>query len=281
MNGFKVTFWGTRGSLPAPEPQFQQTGGNTNCIEVTCNDQTIIIDGGTGLRSLGNSLAKRKNRKQYEKLHVLLTHAHYDHVEGIPFFAPFFEEGRQIDIYCGNLDGSKNTKDTVLNLMRRPYFPVGPDVFCADVTYNDINSGEAFNLTNDIKVSTVDLNHPGGATGYRIDFEGKSFACITDTEHIPGKPDEAILKLIDQVDAFVYDCSFTDSELPRYVNFGHSTYEEGMRLCKLANAGCFLAFHHMPSRTDLQIEKIEAMIKLTMPDCGIAREGTSISLKSR
>ncbi|MEM9277188.1 MAG: MBL fold metallo-hydrolase [Pseudomonadota bacterium] len=276
MNGIEVTFWGTRGTLPAPGQQFQRAGGNTNCIEVTCGDHTIVIDAGTGLRQLGSSLITARPE---QKLHMLLTHAHYDHVEGVPFFAPFFEEGRKLDVYCGDLDGSSSTEDTVLNLMRRPYFPVGPDVFSANVAYNDIKSGDTFNLSEDIVVRTTALNHPGGATGYRIDFNGKSFACITDTEHIPNKPDENVLKLIDGVDLFIYDCSLTDAELPEFEGYGHSTYEEGMRLCESANAGSFRAFHHMPFRTDKDLEKIETFIRKKMPECGIAREGDKIVLK--
>ncbi|MEM7214208.1 MAG: MBL fold metallo-hydrolase [Pseudomonadota bacterium] len=276
MNGIEVTFWGTRGTLPAPGPQFQAFGGNTNCIEVTCGSHTIIIDGGTGLRPLGSSLV---SKQASQKLHMLLTHAHYDHVEGIPFFAPFYEENRKLDVYCGELDGSSSTKETVLNLMRRPYFPVGPDVFTAEVSYNDIRSGDKFNLSDEILVQTVGLNHPGGATGYRIDFQGKSFACITDTEHVPEKPDQAILELIEGVDLFVYDCSLTDQELPEFEGFGHSSFEEGMRLCESAKAGAFRAFHHMPFRTDADLAKIETIIQESMPESGVAREGDNIVLK--
>ncbi|MEM9331184.1 MAG: MBL fold metallo-hydrolase [Pseudomonadota bacterium] len=276
MTGIDVTFWGTRGTLPAPGPQFQHAGGNTNCIEVTCGTHTIVIDAGTGLRQLGSNLITQRSD---QVLHMLLTHAHYDHVEGVPFFAPFFEEDRKLDIYCGELDGSSSTKETVLNLMRRPYFPVGPDVFAADVSYNDIKSGDSFDLSDEIKVSTVELNHPGGATGYRIDYEGKSFACITDTEHIPGKPDEGILELIEEVDLFIYDCSLTDVELPEFEGYGHSSFEEGMRLCKRANAGSFRAFHHMPFRTDSDLEAMEKAIKHEMPESGVAREGDVISIK--
>ena len=275
MSNIEVTFWGTRGTLPAPGPQFQKAGGNTNCIEVTCGEHTVICDAGTGLRQLGSSLiTKRPN----QSIHLLLTHAHYDHVEGIPFFAPFFEEDRKLDIYCGELDGSPNTKATVLDLMRRPYFPVGPDVFTADVSYNDIKAGDTFSLSDEIEVRTVGLNHPGGATAYRIDYMGNSFACVTDTEHEPGKTDEGILQLIENVDLFIYDCSLTDRELPEFEGYGHSSFEEGMRLCKAANAGAFKAFHHMPFRTDKDLDKIEKIIQRELPKCGVAREGETIRL---
>lgn len=271
----EIKFWGTRGTLPAPGPQFQRAGGNTNCIEVTCGTDTIILDAGTGIRQLGSSIIREMPS---QNLHLLLTHAHYDHVEGIPFFAPFFEEGRKLDVYCGELDGSSGTKETVLNLMRRPYFPVGPDVFTADVTYNDVKTGGSFDLSDRIKINTCPLNHPGGATAYRVDFEGKSFACVTDTEHVPGKLDRAVLNLIEGVDLFVYDCSLTDQELPEFEGYGHSTFEEGMRLCKASGASAFMAFHHMPFRTDQELDEIEKLIKEDLPDSGVAREGQKVLL---
>lgn len=272
---FDVTFWGTRGTLPAPGPQFAKAGGNTNCIEVRCGGQTIVIDAGTGIRELGSRLAAEQPDQQ---VHMLLTHAHYDHVEGVPFFAPFFMQGKKIDIYSGELDGSSGTKDTVLNLMRRPYFPVGPAVFTADVSYKDIKAGDRFDLPEGVKVTTAELNHPGGATAYRIDFQGRSFACITDTEHVPGKHDENVLELIDNVDLFIYDCSLTDEEYPDFAGYGHSTYEEALRLQKIANAGAVAAFHHMPFRVDTELDAIERMLKEQNSKNRIAREGHTVKL---
>ena len=269
---FEVTFWGTRGTLPVSGSPFVRTGGNTNCTEITCGEHTIIIDAGTGIRELGSKLVTTDPDR---KIHLLLTHAHYDHVEGIPFFAPFFTENSTVDITCGKLDGAKSIKETLSRLMKRPFFPVGPEVFTANIEYQDLKDNETFAISDEIKVSTVPLNHPGGATGYRIDYNQRSFACITDTEHEPGKPDEAILKLIDGVDIFSYDSSLTDEELPDFKGYGHSTFEEGMRLCKLANAGAMRAFHHMPFRSDDELDLIEKKIKAENPKSGVAREGVT------
>lgn len=271
-----VTFWGTRGTLPTPGALFQKAGGNTNCIEVQCGEHTIILDAGTGIRQLGSQIATSGYR---QKIHLLLTHAHYDHVEGLPFFAPFFEPERKIDVYCGELDGSSGTKDTVLNLMRRPYFPVGPEVFAADVSYNNVQTGQSFVIGGEVKVRTCPLNHPGGATAYRIDYKGSSFACVTDTEHTPGKHDDTIINLIDGVDLFVYDCSLLDSELSEFQGYGHSTHEEGIRLCQLAGAGGIMATHHMPFRTDSELDSIQKNLYGSHTRSGIAREGDEIVLK--
>ena len=272
---FEVTFWGTRGTLPAPGQQFARAGGNTNCTEVSCGDQIVVFDAGTGIRELGSRLAAERPNHY---VHLLLTHAHYDHVEGVPFFAPFFMDGSKVDVYCGELDGSTGTMDTVLNLMRRPYFPVGPNVFTADVRYIDLKKNASFSIANKISVRTIPLNHPGGATGYRLDCNGRSFACVTDTEHKPGRPDPAIVEFIRDVDAFIYDTSLTDEEFPDFSGYGHSTFEEGLRLQNLANAGALVAFHHMPFRTDMELDEIERMLKRQNPLNRVAREGEKMSI---
>jgi phosphoribosyl 1,2-cyclic phosphodiesterase len=274
-NNFEVKFWGTRGTLPVAGSPFARTGGNTNCIEVTCGNHTIIIDAGTGIRELGSKLV---SACPDQKIHLFLSHAHYDHVEGIPFFAPFFVKDANIDICCGKLEGSKNTSELISNLMARPFFPVGPEVFSATMQYKTLEENSTFNISNQIKISTAPMNHPGGSTGYRIDFDGKSFACVTDTEHVTGKHDENILRLIDNVDVFSYDCSLMDKEMDDFRGYGHSTFEEGMRLAKIANAGSMRASHHMPFRNDEELDEIEKAMTAENPDHAVAREGDSFKL---
>ena len=271
----EITFWGTRGTLPVSGKPFARTGGSTNCIEVTCGDHTIIIDAGTGIRELGSKLVANKSK---QKTHLLLTHAHYDHVEGIPFFAPFFMEDNDINIVCGNLDGARNTKELIKNLMKPPYFPVGPEVFMANIQYNTIEENAVFNISDDIRIITAPLNHPGGSTAYRIEYSGKSYTCITDTEHVVGKQDENVLKLIDNTDLFSYDCSLLDAEMDDFQGYGHSTFEEGMRLANTAGAKAMLASHHMPFRNDDDLDHIEKAMAKQNPEFKVAREGMKIIL---
>ncbi len=270
-----VCFWGTRGTIPAPGPQFAKAGGNTNCTALTCGEHTIIFDAGTGIRELGSMLASENVTRN---IHLLLTHAHYDHVEGIPFFAPFSNPEAEVNVYCGALDNTSGVEETICGLMRRPYFPVGPEVLTAKINHFDLGTNEGFMIGNQIKISTCPLNHPGGATGYRVDYHGSSFACITDTEHFEDRDDENILRLIDGVDAFMYDCSLTDEEYPQFVSFGHSTFEVGLRLQKLSKAKQFLAFHHMPFRGDVELDKLEKMIRRENSLNAVAREGVRYCL---
>ena len=131
--------------------------------------------------------------KKFRDLVLLLTHAHYDHIEGIPFFAPLFSSDFKMDIWCGNLDGSKSTRDTIGGLMRRPYFPVGPEIFVAKTNFHEIDEMAEFNVSSDIHIKTIPLVHPGGATAYRIEYGGKSFAYVTDTEHKSGETNQLIV----------------------------------------------------------------------------------------
>lgn len=272
---FCLTFWGVRGTLASPGCEFHRTGGNTICVEVKCGNRLIVFDAGTGIRELGSRLAEQK---RHQRLDLMFTHVHYDHIEGIPFFAPLFMPQFKVDVWMGDVDGARCTKDAMKGLMRRPYFPVGPDIFTANIAYHEVKRHAFLDLGDGISIRTAPLNHPGGATAYRIDFGGRSFAFVTDTEHIPGTTDANILKLITGVDCFVYDASLTDAELPDFTGYGHSTWEEGLRLREKAGAGAFFAIHHMPYRTDDEIDEIESEIKKRHARSGVAREGTFMSL---
>lgn len=271
---FAVTFWGVRGTLASPGCEFQRTGGNTICAELRCGERIIVFDAGTGIRELGTRLAE----ENVNRLDLMFTHVHYDHVEGTPFFAPFFSSDCRIDVWMGDLDGAKGTEEAMKGLMRRPYFPVSPDIFTAKVSYHHVKPFQELDIGDDIRVRTAPLNHPGGATAYRVDFQGNSFAFVTDTEHVPGKPDQNILELIAGVDLFAYDASLTDAELPDFTGYGHSTWEEGMRLRKQANAGAMFAIHHSPFRTDKEVDEIDTAIKSIHDQSGVAREGETIEI---
>lgn len=267
---FTVAFWGVRGSLASPGRDFQRTGGNTICASATCGERLVIFDAGTGIRELGSRLlAQNKIRR----IDLMMTHVHYDHIEGIPFFGPFFSPDFTINVWLGHIDGAATTEAAIRGLMRRPYFPVGPDVFRAKVAYRQVEPFAKFDLGDGVAVRTSPINHPGGATAYRVDYRGKSFAFVTDMEHDPGETDPSVVELVRDVDLFAYDSSFTDEELPEYRGYGHSTWEEGLRLRAKSNAGAYFAIHHMPFRTDAEVNAIEAQIRKRHAKSGVAREG--------
>ncbi len=165
-------------------------------------------------------------------------------------------------------------------LMMSPLFPVPPEVFRAELECRDFAAGEALSPAAGITLRTGRLNHPDGATGYRVEFGGRALAYITDTEHVPGAPDRSVLALIDGADLVVYDCMYTDEEYARghIVGFGHSTWQEAVRLCKAAGARKLAIFHHDPDRTDDALDAIAREAEAALPGTVVAREGMLLEI---
>lgn len=266
---FYVRFWGVRGSIACPGPQTVRYGGNTSCLEVGCGDRMLIFDGGTGLRELGNVLVQNGPAE----LDLYLTHTHFDHIGGLPFFAPFYVPGNKIRLVAGHLKPELDLKQVLVEMMMAPLFPIPPAAFHADVTYDDFTAGETLSPAPDISIRTAPLNHPNRATGYRIDYDGRSICYITDTEHEEGRRDQSILGLIRGADLVIYDSTYTDEEYAQYKGFGHSTWQEGVRLVTDAGAKTLVVFHHEPSHDDDRMDAIAKEAEQMRPGTVVAREG--------
>jgi phosphoribosyl 1,2-cyclic phosphodiesterase len=162
--------------------------------------------------------------------------------------------------------------------MMAPLFPVSPGVFAAKMEFRDFKAGETLAPGPGIVVRTAALNHPNGATGYRIEYGGKSVCYVTDTEHVPGTPDRNVLALIAGADIVIYDCMYTDEEFAKsYVGWGHSTWQEGLRLCKAAGAKRLVVFHHDPDRADDLLDAIGREAAAALPGSVVAREGLTLA----
>lgn len=280
---FQVRFWGARGTLASINTETNKYGGNTACVEVMCGDERLIFDAGSGLRTLGDQLvkdiakadARRENRM---KMNLFFTHCHYDHISGLPFFAPFFDPACTFDIWSGHLTGKNKTERMIRDYMRSPYFPVGPEVFSAKLTYRDFEPHDVLKPVKGVTVRTLPLNHHDECIGYRIEFGGRSICYITDTTHVPGNPDEGIIEFTKDTDLMIYDGTYTDAEFPAFWNFGHSTWEEGVRLAKSAGAKRYCIFHHRPSRNDKAMDAIAAECKKVFHRSWAAREGLVITV---
>ncbi|MDX1402612.1 MAG: MBL fold metallo-hydrolase [Kiloniellales bacterium] len=275
LNGFTLRFWGVRGSIACPGEAHRRYGGNTSCIEVRCGEKLLILDAGTGLRPLGENL-----NGQNLDADILLTHAHHDHIAGLPFFLPFFASKNCFRIWAGHLYPDHCLHDVLCQFMAAPIFPVPPKIFSARMIYKDFTAGETLTFGESVTVKTAPLNHPNGATGYRIEFNEKSICYVTDTEHLPGRPDQKILDLISGADLLIYDCSYTDEEFPRFVNWGHSTWQEGLRLCDAAGVGKLIIFHHDPSHDDEEMDRIAEQAEKARSGTLVAQEGLSLDLRS-
>jgi phosphoribosyl 1,2-cyclic phosphodiesterase len=267
---FYVRFWGVRGSIATPGPRTARYGGNTSSLEVRCGKHMFLFDAGTGLRYLGNELV---NNGAVDT-DLFLTHTHFDHVCGLPFFVPLFIKTSQIRIWAGHLKSREMTvKYVISEMMFSPLFPVPPEIFTANVSYLDFDAGEVLEPRPGVKVRTTRLNHPDRATGYRVEFGGKSICYLTDTQHVIGKPDQNVLNIIKGADMVIYDSTYTDAEFPKRADWGHSTWEEGVRLCEAAGVKTFVVFHHDPDHDDDFMDKVTSEVTAKRPGSIVAKEG--------
>lgn len=270
---YMVRFWGVRGSASCAGPEWARYGGNTACVEVRCGERLLIFDAGTGLQRLGVAL-----RGQAVDADMLLSHTHLDHVSGIPFFGPFYDPRSTFRLHAGHLRPEHSIDEALQLFMAPPLFPVPPAVFAAKIVHNDFVAGTVLDLGQGIIVRTQPLHHPNRATAYRVEYLGKSVCYVTDTEHVPGELDAGILDLIRGADVVIYDCTYTDAEYPAHVGWGHSTWEQGVRLCDAAGAAMLVIFHHDPAHDDGFMDGIAAEAAMRRPGTVVAREGMVVNL---
>jgi phosphoribosyl 1,2-cyclic phosphodiesterase len=268
---FSVRFWGVRGSIACPGPRTVRYGGNTSSVEVRCGERLLMFDAGTGLRYLGKSLDGARLDTD-----IFFTHTHFDHVCGLPFFRPLFQPQNRFRLWSGHLRGAMTLKRVLAEFMMAPLFPVPPEVFRSSLEYRDFSGGETLSPAPGVSVRTAVLNHPDGATGYRVEYGGHAVCYVTDTEHVPGAPDKNILKLIDGADLVIYDSMYTDEEYRKFVGWGHSTWQEGVRLCKQAGAKRMVVFHHDPDHDDETLDAIAREVDKALPGSVVAHEGLVI-----
>jgi phosphoribosyl 1,2-cyclic phosphodiesterase len=275
---FTVRFWGVRGSIACSGPRTVRYGGNTSSLEVRCGGRLLMFDAGTGLRYLGNALANNGPASTPLDADLFLTHTHFDHVCGLPFFRPFFQPNNRFRLWAGHLAEGMTLRRVLGEFMMAPLFPVPPQVFRARMEYREFKPGETLAPGPGIALRTAMLNHPDGATGYRIDFGGRSVCYLTDTEHVPGAPDRKILALIAGADLVIYDSMYTDAEYGTYVGWGHSTWQEGVRLCRAAGAKRLAVFHHDPEHDDDLLDGIARELEKEMPGSLVARDGLVVEI---
>lgn len=265
---FQLKLWGTRGGLSVCGPQFQKFGGNTTCMEMRCGDDVIMFDAGSGALAAGHALAA----EGCKDLTLYFTHTHYDHIIGLPFFKPMYCNQSRLKLWSGHMGSAMTTRQMLSEFMREPFFPIGPDYCSAGINARDFAVGDVLTPYPGVTIRTGMLNHPGNAVGYRVEFAGRSIAIITDTEHEPGTLDPAVLRLIDKVDLFVYDATFLDEEMATFKGFGHSSWQQAVRLAQAAGAKQVGFIHHSFNRTDAELTKIERAAKRLFPGAFCGRD---------
>ncbi|MBB4286712.1 MBL fold metallo-hydrolase [Roseospira goensis] len=274
--GCWLKFWGVRGSVPCPSPAHVIYGGNTSCVEVHLDSQHIILDAGTGIRALGKALLAAR----VERATLLMTHTHWDHIIGFPFFAPAYRPDFALDILAGHVAHNGGIRRLFSSHMSDPMFPVPLEAMSARMQFRDFRPWDTFHLGEAVRVVTAPLNHPNGATGYRLEYDGLVVCYVTDTEHVPGQPDRNVLGLIDGADLVIYDCTYTDEEFPAKVGWGHSTWQEGVRLCRSAGVRQLAVFHHDPDHDDAIMGRLEDEVRQVWPSALVARDGMELTLRA-
>ena len=287
--GIKVKFWGVRGSIPTPGIKYVKYGGNTSCVELLLPDeQLFIFDAGTGIRELGNSFC---NREKQLKAHIFLSHFHWDHIQGLPFFMPSYIKGNEIVIL--GMETQEVKLDKILsNQMESIYSPVKLQSLSADIKFHVLSEGNA--VIDGVNIATVFINHPGQSMGYVVTY-GKTKICyFTDNEILPAWVTEdnklkyrldcrdKILYLTKGADLLIHDAQYTDEEYKSRVGWGHSSICEVLRLAKDAKINRVALFHHDPDHSDDQINILMANCKEQLDesyhsiDCFAAHEGMEL-----
>ncbi len=279
QNQFTVLFWGVRGSIASPGAETVRYGGNTPCLEMRVGGQRLIFDGGTGLRVLGQSLLSQMPIDA----HMFFTHTHWDHIQGFPFFSPAFIKKNRFCIYGVVTPNGATIQQRLNDQMLNPNFPVPLQIMGAELKFFDLEVGQPVEI-GDVLVENALLNHPGEAVGYRVNWQGHAAAYVSDTEHFPDRLDENVLFLARQADVLIYDATYTDeeyySEKSSKVGWGHSTWQEAVKIAKAAQVKKLVIFHHEPLHNDDFLDQVGEQVAEKFPNSLMAREGLSIQLIS-
>ncbi|MEM1171635.1 MAG: MBL fold metallo-hydrolase [Cyanobacteria bacterium P01_H01_bin.35] len=272
LGDFVVKFWGVRGSVPTPGKDTVRYGGNTSCIEMQIAGKRLIFDGGTGMRELGKELIQETPVEAC----IFFTHYHWDHIQGFPLFTPAFTSGNCFHIYGAIPPEGESMKQHFIDRVLHYNSPVPLRGMQADLRFYELQHGQKM-ILHGIEIETGSLNHPNTAMGYRVTWNGRSAVYCSDTEHFPDGLDESVVNLARDADVLIYDAMYTDDEYhnPKSskVGWGHSTWQEAIKVAEAAGVRRVVIFHHEPSHSDDFLDEMAEEVKVSFPLAVMAREG--------
>jgi phosphoribosyl 1,2-cyclic phosphodiesterase len=273
---FGLRFWGVRGSIPTPVGRNLGYGGNTSCVEICArgggalhDDEVLIVDAGSGIRALGAAIAERPQPPS--TIHIFFTHFHWDHMQGLPFFAPLFAPQNHVIFHSAH--PPRELRAILARQMATPFFPLDFGSVGAQTEFQQISSPQRFGA---VTLEMFPLHHPQGSVGYRISEERKAIVYATDHEHGVAAVDRALRAVARRADALIYDAQYTPQEYASRRGWGHSTWKDAVEAARDAQVGRLILFHHDPDRDDKALDAIVAQAQLEFPQTVAARESMMI-----
>jgi phosphoribosyl 1,2-cyclic phosphodiesterase len=282
--GITVRFWGVRGSIPAPGPETCRYGGNTACVEVRAGEELLILDAGTGIRKLGLALSKETAPVAGT---LLISHAHWDHIHGLPFFAPAMATGNSFRVY-GCAGAAPHMETVLAGQMESPYFPISMARLPRTLEFHELNDDPI--SVGEACIRTTWLHHPGLTLGFRIEVGGRALVYATDHEPLlareGGEPtlDPALVRFTTDADLLICDAQYTAEEYRGRVGWGHSSVTDSVRLALAARVRRLALYHHDPERSDADLDVLHAVACAEAArrgghlDCFVAAEGLELQL---
>ena len=270
-----VTFWGVRGSTPVPGADTARYGGNTPCVEVRAGNSIFILDAGTGIQAFGRDY--RAKSDEPVKLHLFLTHTHWDHIQGLPFFQLAYDPRNEIHIVGPKRDGAA-LLDCLERQMLPPNFPVPFSLLQGVKSVTELSSGDSLQV-GDATIHAAALNHPNESMGFRIEYGDRSLAYCLDHEH--GDTNDihpGVMALARNADMLVFDAAYTDEEYPSFRGWGHSTWQEGYKTARALDVRVLALAGFNPGVVDADLDLIKAEVDALYGETVIATEGSSIAL---
>jgi len=268
----RVKFWGVRGSIPVAAYDFLGCGGNTACVELRINESVLVIDAGTGIRKLGMELQRELGTRL--SVDLLLTHFHWDHIQGLPFFTPLYSPESEVRFYSTR--PASELRELLEGEMSHPYFPVSFELLPAKRGFVDLTKS-AIQLP-DVCVHPFPMNHPQGATGFRIEVGSRVVTHASDLEHGNPEFDKILREYAQNSDLLIYDAQFTPEEYPARKGWGHSTWLEATRVAQECNVKRLMLFHHDPGHEDAMMVDIVTQARKSFEKTQAAQEGMEIIL---
>jgi phosphoribosyl 1,2-cyclic phosphodiesterase len=269
----KIKYYGVRGSLPVSGKDHIKYGGNTTCVVIHEANTTLVIDAGTGIRNFGRDLFKKGPAGH--KINLFFTHYHWDHLMGFPFFGPGFIKGNEMNIY-GETKYNTSVQDILKKQQQFINFPVELAGMPAKLNFFEVQDRDEINI-GPFKITAGKINHPAGTLAYRVQDSKSVFVCATDYEHF-SVPDNALISLAKDANVLMYDAHFIPEEYPKYVGWGHSTYEEGIKTAQLSGVKELHLCHHSPEHTDSDIDDMLRMAQARYPSTFAIQEGWEVTI---